>query len=175
MMTRTAATSWAEQAPVDGGEEQRSVDALTAVEGVRLAADELTGLDRRHVPVQTVTSHNLDCPPLLAGVHDHYPRCRSPRPRANADQLLDGLRMGRLEGAIISVGGATRPASRSKSSATKPLVAAVSHDHELAVHPVISLDTLSTVHSCLPPARIRAADRTPAGCPPHRRAVSPPG
>jgi len=62
----------------------------------------------------------------------------------NADQLLDGLRMGRLEGAIIGVGGATRPASRSRSSTTKPLVGAVSHDHELAVHPVVSLDTLAT-------------------------------
>src|SRR5438270_8481792 len=44
--------------------------ALAAVEGARLAVDELTGLLRGHVRVGMVTSHDEDVPGLLAAFHD---------------------------------------------------------------------------------------------------------
>jgi DNA-binding transcriptional LysR family regulator len=116
--------------------------ALAAVEGARLAVDELAGLVRGHIAVGTVTSHNVDLPALLAGFHDDHPAVEITLAEANSDQLLDGLRAGRLDAAIISVGSTTPPGIEIQVVDDQPIVAAVSHDHELAVHPVISLDTL---------------------------------
>jgi DNA-binding transcriptional LysR family regulator len=116
--------------------------ALAAVEGARLAVDELTGLVRGHVAVGTVTSHNVDLPGLLAAFHDDHPAVEITLVEANTDQLVDDLRTGRLDAAIISV-GATAPAGIEILVVDEqPIVVAVSHDHELAVHPAVSLDTL---------------------------------
>ncbi|MEU8827674.1 LysR substrate-binding domain-containing protein [Streptomyces sp. NPDC048636] len=116
--------------------------ALAAVEGARLAVDELTGLLRGHVAVGTVTSHSVDLPGLLAEFHDAHPAVEITLTEATSDELVDGLRTGRLDAAIVSV-GATPPAGLELEVITdQPIVAAVSHDHELAVHSVISLDTL---------------------------------
>jgi DNA-binding transcriptional LysR family regulator len=116
--------------------------ALAAVEGARLAVDELAGLVRGHVAVGTVTSHNVDLPALLAGFHDDHPAVGITLAEANSDQLAEGLRTGRFDAAILSV-GATAPAGLEIQVVDdQPIVAAVSHDHELAVHDVISLDTV---------------------------------
>ncbi|WP_431771218.1 LysR family transcriptional regulator [Streptomyces cucumeris] len=116
--------------------------ALAAVEGARLAVDELTGLLRGHVAVGTVTSHSVDLPGLLAEFHDAHPAVEITLTEATSDELVEGLRTGRLDAAIASV-GPTPPAGLEMEVLTdQPIVAAVSHDHELAVHPVISLDTL---------------------------------
>jgi DNA-binding transcriptional LysR family regulator len=116
--------------------------ALAAVEGARLAVDELTGLLRGHVAVGTVTSHTVDLPGLLAEFHNDHPAVEITLAEANSDQLLDDLRTGHLDAAIISVGRTTPARIESQLVDDQPIVAAVSHDHELAVHPVISLDTL---------------------------------
>ncbi|MGP3983629.1 LysR family transcriptional regulator [Streptomyces sp. KR80] len=116
--------------------------ALAAVEGARLAVDELTGLLRGHVAVGTVTSHTVDLPGLLAEFHNDHPAVEITLAEANSDQLLDDLRTGHLDAAIISVGRTTPAGIESQPVDDQPIVAAVGHDHELAVHPVISLDTL---------------------------------
>ncbi|MBT2406538.1 MULTISPECIES: LysR family transcriptional regulator [unclassified Streptomyces] len=119
--------------------------ALAAAEGARLAVDELTGLLRGRVAVGTVTSHNVDLPGVLAGFHEEHPAVEITLAEANTDQLLDDLRTGRLDAAIVSVGDTgdtTLAGIEIHVVEDQPIVAAVSHDHELAVHSVISLDTL---------------------------------
>lgn len=116
--------------------------ALAAVEGARVAVDELAGLLRGHVGFGTVTSHNVDLPTLLAGFHDDHPAVGITLTEANSDQLIDRLRTGQLDAAIIGI-GRTPPAGISvQVVADEPVVAAVSRDHELAGRPAISLDTL---------------------------------
>ncbi len=116
--------------------------ALAAVEGVRLAVDEMTGLLRGHVAVGTVTSHSVDLPGLLAGFHQAHPAVEITLSEANSDELVEGLRTGRIDAAVVSI-GATAPAGIAFMVVQdQPIVAAVSHDHELAVHTAISLDTL---------------------------------
>ncbi|MFC6063804.1 LysR family transcriptional regulator [Streptomyces ochraceiscleroticus] len=116
--------------------------ALAAVDGVRYAVDELTGLLRGRVAVGTVTSHSVELPDLLAEFHDAHPAVEITLSEANSDQLIDGLRTGRLDAAIISVGSGTPAGLEIEVVDDQPVVAAVAPAHELAVHPVISLDTL---------------------------------
>lgn len=116
--------------------------ALAAVDGVRLAVDELAGLVRGHVSIGMVTSHNVDLPGLLATFHEAHPAVETTLAEANTDRLVEDLRGGRLDAAIISVGGGTPAGLTIQVVDDQPIVAAVSHDHELAVHQVVSIDTL---------------------------------
>ncbi|GAB2945148.1 LysR substrate-binding domain-containing protein [Micromonospora polyrhachis] len=116
--------------------------ALAAVDGVRLAVDELAGLVRGHVSIGMVTSHNVDLPGLLARFHEAHPAVEVTLAEANTDQLVEDLRAGSLDTAIISVGGGIPAGLAIQVVDDQPIVAAVSHDHELAVHQVISIDTL---------------------------------
>ncbi|AEW99038.1 LysR family transcriptional regulator [Streptantibioticus cattleyicolor] len=116
--------------------------ALAAVDGARLAVDELTGLLRGHVAVGTVTSHSVDLPGLLADFHDDHPGVEITLGEGASDDLLEGVRSGRLDAAVVSVGRTTPPGVELLVLTDQPIVAAVSHDHELAVHRSISLDTL---------------------------------
>ncbi len=116
--------------------------ALAAVAGARLAVDELTGLLRGHVAVGTVTSHGVDLPGLLAAFHDDHPAVEITLTEADSDDLLDGLRTGRLDAGIVSIGRRVPDGVEVQVITDQPIVAAVSHDHELAAHPAISLDTL---------------------------------
>lgn len=116
--------------------------ALAAVEGARLAVDELAGLVRGHVAVGAVTSHNVDLPGLLADFHRDHPAVEITLAEATTDQLIEDLRSGRLDAAVISVGRSTPAGLDLQTLDDQPIVAAVSPDHELAVHRVVSLDTL---------------------------------
>lgn len=116
--------------------------ALAAVEGARHAVDELTGLLRGHVAIGMVTSHSVDLPGLLADFHDDHPAVEITLAEAGSDQLLDGLRTGRFDAAIVSIGSTTPPGMDIQVITDQLIVAAVSHDHELAAHQTISLDTL---------------------------------
>lgn len=116
--------------------------ALAAVEGARLAVDELTGLLRGHVAVGTVTSHEVDLPGLLAGFHSDHPAVDITLTEANSDRLMEDLRAGLLDAALISIGSTTPAGLDIRVVDDQPIVAAVAHDHELAIHRTISVDTL---------------------------------
>ncbi|MGK5627155.1 LysR family transcriptional regulator [Streptomyces sp. URMC 123] len=116
--------------------------ALAAVEGVRLVVDELTGLLRGRVAVGTVTSHNVDLPDLLAAFHDDHPGVEITLTEGNTDDLVAALRTGGLDAAIVSLGRRTPDGLGIEVVDDQPIVAAVAHGHELAVHEVVSLDTL---------------------------------
>ncbi|MDX3228080.1 LysR family transcriptional regulator [Streptomyces sp. ME19-01-6] len=116
--------------------------ALSAVSGVRLAVEELTGLVRGHVAIGTVTSHNVDLPTLLAEFHEDHPAVEITLIEDSSDRLVDALRGGRLDAAIIAC-GTTPPADLGIHIVTQDaVVAAVSRDHELAKRSTIPLDAL---------------------------------
>lgn len=116
--------------------------ALAAVAGARLAVDELTGLLRGHVAVGAVTSHKVDLPGLLAEFHQRHPAVEITLSEDDTDNLLDALRNGRLDAAVASIGREVPDGIALVVVDEQPVVAAVAHDHELAPHTAISLDTL---------------------------------
>jgi DNA-binding transcriptional LysR family regulator len=116
--------------------------ALAAVEGIGLAVAELTGLVRGHVSVGTVTSHNVDLPGMLAEFSRSHPLVEITLSEANSEQLLEQVRTGQLDAAIISIGIDDPAGVDLQVIVDQPIVAAVSHDHELAAHKVIPLGTL---------------------------------
>ncbi|HEY7012578.1 MAG TPA: LysR family transcriptional regulator [Streptosporangiaceae bacterium] len=120
--------------------------ALSAAAGARLAVDELTGLLRGHVTIGTLSSmasDDLDLPGLIAGFHADHPAVEISLAAANTDDLIEGLKTGRLDMAFISI-GATAPAGLGTHVVTsQPFVAAVSHDHALASRSTITLKALA--------------------------------
>lgn len=116
--------------------------ALAAVAGARLAVDELTGLLRGHIAVGAVTSHKVDLPGLLAEFHERHPAVEITLSEDDTDNLLDALRHGGLDAAVVSIGREVPDGIAFVVVDEQPVVAAVAHDHELAPHAAISLDTL---------------------------------
>jgi DNA-binding transcriptional LysR family regulator len=106
--------------------------ALSAAAGARLAVDELTGLLRGHVTIGTLSSmasDDLDLPGLIAGFHADHPAVEISLTAANTDDLIEGLKTGRLDMAFISIGATAPPGLGTHVVTSQPFVAAVSHDH----------------------------------------------
>ncbi|MDG6104487.1 LysR family transcriptional regulator [Dactylosporangium aurantiacum] len=76
--------------------------ALAAVEGARRTAAELAGLVRGRVAIGTVTSHDVDLATVLADFHAAHPGLEITLAEDTTDRLVDGLRAGRLDAAIIA-------------------------------------------------------------------------
>ena len=83
--------------------------ALRAVADGRTAVEELCDLVRGSVAIGTVTAHNVDMPVLLAAFHDAHPAVEITLSTDNSDSLIDGVRSGRLDLAIVSVGSGEVP------------------------------------------------------------------
>jgi DNA-binding transcriptional LysR family regulator len=116
--------------------------ALAAVDGARLAVDELTGLLRGHVAIGTVTSHTVDLAALLAQYHHDHPAVELTLTEHTSDQLIDALRGGRLDAAIIALGATPPPDLKLHIVTDEPIAAAVSHRHGLAKRSTIPLTAL---------------------------------
>jgi len=120
--------------------------ALAAVAGARQAVDELTGLLRGHVTIGTLTSissHEVDLPGLLAGFHDEHPAVDVTLSVANSDDLVDALRTGRLDLAVIGLGATTPAGIGTHVLAREPLVAVVSLRDSLAATTTITVAALA--------------------------------
>jgi DNA-binding transcriptional LysR family regulator len=78
--------------------------ALAAVADARTAVEELTDLVRGTVSIGTVTAHNVDMPALLAAFHRAHPAVEITLSTADPEALVDGVRAGRLDLVIASVG-----------------------------------------------------------------------
>jgi DNA-binding transcriptional LysR family regulator len=78
--------------------------ALSAVANARLAIDELAQLVRGTVTLGTVTSHNVDIPTLLADFHRAHPAVEITLSTDSSDALIDDVKSGALDAAIVSVG-----------------------------------------------------------------------
>jgi DNA-binding transcriptional LysR family regulator len=116
--------------------------ALAAVDGARHAVDELTGLVRGHVAIGTVTSHTVDLAALLAEFHQDHPAVEMTLTESNSEQLIDALRGGRLDAAIIALGATPPPDLELHIVTDEPITAAVSHSDELAKRSTIPLKAL---------------------------------
>lgn len=118
--------------------------ALAAVDDVRLAVDELSRLVRGMVTIGTVTAHPVDVPGLLAEFHAEYPNVEITLSTANSDELIEAVRGGDLDVAIVSVGPGEQPAGLDIEVVTdEPVDAAVSPADELAGHATVSLAQLA--------------------------------
>lgn len=114
--------------------------ALDAVDGARLAVEQLTGLLGGHVAVGMVVACSaLDVPDLLAGFHRDHPAVEIGLSEDNSDRLIEALRAGRLDLAVVSLGVAAPAGIATEVVVDEPIVAAVSHDDPLAGRSTVTL------------------------------------
>jgi DNA-binding transcriptional LysR family regulator len=108
--------------------------ALASVAAVRDAVDELAGLIRGHVTIGAVDSMTvLDLPGLLAGFHRDHPDVEITLTEEGfTTDLMDGLRAGRLDLAIVSLGSQDPPGLHIQVVVDTAVVAAVAPDDPLA-------------------------------------------
>ncbi|OHT82826.1 LysR family transcriptional regulator [Mycobacteroides saopaulense] len=125
--------------------------ALAAVDGVRAAADEIGGLLRGHIAFGAVPSHGADLPTLLSGFHRDYPAITIALTEAGSDELVLGLREGRLDGAIVALGAKEPEGLGLRVIDDQPLVAAVAGGDPLARRRTVTLEMLGErTLICLP-------------------------
>jgi DNA-binding transcriptional LysR family regulator len=124
--------------------------ALKSVADARTAVAEVSGLMRGSVVVGTVTAHDFDMAGLLAEFHGAHELVDITLGTDESDALIDGLRTGRLDAAIVSVGSELPEGLDAAVVTDQPIVAAVGADHpwrrrrrvaltELADCPLIAL------------------------------------
>ena len=130
-------------------EQARAV--LTAVDAVRQAVDDVTGLMRGRLAIGMVTACAVI--PLfdaLAAFHLTHPRVQLSLIEDNSDQLVERVRTGALDAALVGTAGSTPPGLGSLTIVSEGLVAAVPEGHPLAhrtratlaqvaQHPIVSL------------------------------------
>ncbi|MHA3021156.1 LysR substrate-binding domain-containing protein [Mycobacterium sp. BMJ-28] len=119
--------------------------ALRAVAQARTAVDEVTQLVHGIVTIGTVTSHNVDLPRLLADYHGAHPGVEIMLSTDTSDALIDGVRSGRLDVAIASVGAGETPAGLAVLCTTEEAIdAVVGPDDPWAARRSVSLAELSS-------------------------------
>jgi DNA-binding transcriptional LysR family regulator len=118
--------------------------ALQAVAGARLAVDEQRGLLSGRVAVGMVVACGLPhVPDLLEAFHAAHPAVEIVLSEANSDDLVHGLRAGRLDLALVGLAGERPDGIESVVIIDEPLVAAVPHGHPLAPRTSIGLRSLA--------------------------------
>ena len=118
--------------------------ALAAAQNVATAIDEISALVRGTVTIGTVASHNVDIPALLADFHAEHPAVEITLNTANSDALIEKVRTGQLDAAIVSVGQGERPEGLDTEVVTDEVIdAAVCRTDDLASRSTISLTELA--------------------------------
>jgi len=117
--------------------------ALDAVEGARLAVDQLAGLVRGQVTVGMVSGCALPVlAELLAGFHRRYPNLGIALVEAGSDHLVEAVLEGQLELALVGSAGRTAPGLEAVVVVDEVLVAAVAWGHPLATRQTVRIDAL---------------------------------
>ncbi|WP_454790600.1 LysR substrate-binding domain-containing protein [Mycolicibacterium lutetiense] len=118
--------------------------ALDAVRHAKTAVDELTQLVRGSVTVGTVTAHNVDLPQLLADYHRAHPAVEITLSTDTSDALIDGVRSGRFDVAITSIGSDEVPDGLAVATTTdEPIEAVVSRGDAWAGRRTVTLAALA--------------------------------
>jgi DNA-binding transcriptional LysR family regulator len=118
--------------------------ALAAVADIHIAVDELTQLIRGTVTIGTVTTHSIDISSLLADFHAEHANVEITLSTDSSDVLIEKVRTGRLDTAIVSVGPDERPDGLDVEVVTdEAIAAAVSPTDELASRKTIRLKDLA--------------------------------
>jgi len=117
--------------------------ALEAVAGARLAVDELAGLVRGHVAVGMVTAcSSVTLFDLLAGFNQRHPAVEITLSEANSDCLIQALRDGGLDLALVGLATAPPPGIETRVIVDESFVAAVHPDDPLAANTSIVLEAI---------------------------------
>lgn len=117
--------------------------ALEGVAGMRLTVDDFTGLMRGRVSVGMVRScSSLDLPELLAEFHKEHPAVEITLAEDNTDRLLENLRGGALDAAIVALTTVTPPGIDLHVIADECLVVAVNPSDSLAEDATIAVEEL---------------------------------
>jgi DNA-binding transcriptional LysR family regulator len=117
--------------------------ALAAVADIGTAVDELTDLVHGTVTIGTVTSHSVDMPALLADFHADHPNVEITLGTDSSDQLIDKVRAGTLDMAIVSVGSGEKPEGLDVEVVTDEAIdAVVCHTDVLAKRKTVRLANL---------------------------------
>jgi DNA-binding transcriptional LysR family regulator len=118
--------------------------ALAAVADIHVAVEELTQLVRGSVTIGTVTSHSVDIPSLLAAFHDEHPNVEITLSTDNSDALIERVRTGQLDAAIVSVPPDEHPGGLEIEVATdEAIVAVVGPTDALAARKTVRLRDLA--------------------------------
>jgi DNA-binding transcriptional LysR family regulator len=118
--------------------------ALAAVADIRVAVDQLTQLVRGTVTIGTVTSHSVDIPSLLADFHEEHPNVEITLSTDSSDALIEKVRTGALDAAIVSVGPDEQPEGLAVEVVTDEAIqAVVSLTDELASRKTVRLSDLA--------------------------------
>lgn len=118
--------------------------ALAAVADIHVAVEELTQLVRGTVAIGTVTSHSVDIPSLLADFHADHSEVEITLSTDSSDTLMEMVRTGRLDAAIVSAGPGERPEGLDVEVVTdEAIAAAVSPTDELASRKTVRLTDLA--------------------------------
>lgn len=116
---------------------------LDGVAGVRLAVDEFTGLVRGRVSMGMVRScSSVDLPVLLADFHRAHPAVEITLAEENSDLLLEGVRSGRFDVAIVALTSETPSGVGIQVFVDEPLVVAVGPGDRLAGLSAVPVDAL---------------------------------
>ncbi|MDT7729368.1 MAG: hypothetical protein QOI21_5944 [Actinomycetota bacterium] len=126
--------------------------ALAAIEGARLAVDELAGLRRGRVAVGMVTSgFAVAISDLLADFHRDYPGVEITLTEANSDNLLIGLQNGELNLALVGLTTPPPAGIETQVLVDERLVAAVGHGDPLRGSKGVTLEELRERDLICPP------------------------
>lgn len=118
--------------------------ALGAVADMLVAVEELGQLVRGTVTIGTVTSHSVDIPGVLADFHADHPNVEITLSTDSSDALIEKVRIGRLDAAIVSVGPDERPEGLEVEVVTDEAIhAVVCHTDALAARKTIRLSDLA--------------------------------
>jgi DNA-binding transcriptional LysR family regulator len=119
--------------------------ALDAVASARLAVDQLAGLVRGQVTFGMVSGCAVPAvPELLAGFHDLYPGVGITLTEDGSDRLVQALREGRLDLALIGSAGGPLPGLEATVVTDEAVVAAVAagSDGPLPALQTVAVDAL---------------------------------
>ena len=119
--------------------------ACAAVAAISDTVDEHAGLLRGHVAVATVgavASGEIDLPALLAGFHQRHPAVEISLTEAASARMLDQLRSGELDLALVGLSGAAPAGIEARDVVDQPLVAAVRREQQRAGQRSLTLGTL---------------------------------
>ncbi|MBT2367963.1 LysR family transcriptional regulator [Streptomyces sp. ISL-10] len=128
--------------------------ALRAVASIHATIAELNGLVRGRVTMGTVTAmgRTIDLPALLASFHEAYPGVEIGLTEDGSEHLVEALRSGRIDLAVIGRTGPRPPGIALYDIVNEPLVAAVGRKDPLFGRKRIGIDELSDrALICLPP------------------------
>ncbi|WP_431903859.1 LysR family transcriptional regulator [Nonomuraea sp. bgisy101] len=119
--------------------------ALSAVEGARRTVDEFAGLVRGRVAIGTSSSlaSLIDLPELLTGFHLRHPAVEITLTEDTTDGMIERVRAGRLDLAVLGLGRTTPPDISLHTIAADALVVAVAHDDPFARRTSLTLQDIA--------------------------------